>query len=41
MTRSWMCEDVPGQMVKMVMTMEGETKMSSETTLVKFEAKKK
>ena len=40
-TRSWMCEDVPGQVVKTVTTMEGETMMTSETTLVEFEAEKK
>jgi hypothetical protein len=31
---------MPGQRVKTVTTMEGESKMRSETTLVKFEAEK-
>ena len=40
-TKSWMCEGVPGQVVKTVMTMEGDMKMTSESKLVKFEARKK
>jgi hypothetical protein len=37
-SKSWTCEDVPGQIVKTAMTMEGKMKMSSEGSLVKYSA---
>ena len=39
-TKAWTCEKVPGQMVKMVLKMEGNTQVDSESVLVKFEAKR-
>jgi hypothetical protein len=40
-TKSWTSEEIPGQVVKTVQTMEGKTKMTSEGLLVRFKADKK
>ncbi len=40
-TKTWTSMEIPGQVVKMVQTMEGDTKMTSEGIVVKFKADKK
>ena len=35
-TKTWTSDQVPGQVVKTVVTMEGPTEMTSETSLVKY-----
>lgn len=35
-SKSWICEDVPGGVVKVETTMEGQTKMTSATWVVSF-----
>ena len=36
-TKAWTSEDIPGQMVKTVMNVDGKMKMTSEGSLVKYE----